>query len=417
MMHPIALRHKARRAIALAMVVFPPVASLGHAPLTFVPGVPPGTVSTIKERDARPSSQRGSSVSFNVNGIARISKSDLWAVGSSFDIATENSRAIALHWNGSRWVSVPTPRLAKGRSEGEFTATGGDAANDVWAVGDQQNNSLTQFPLIEHWNGARWSIVRAGVRVSNGGMVTLEAVSSLSRRDAWAVGNVVPPGASPERALIVHWNGRRWQKVALPRLGRRGGDLSGVAALSPHDVWAVGTRPCCGPVVNQFGVLIEHWNGRRWRVVPGPNGRDEAMLDAVVGLGRRNVYAVGNVLHGGGQSPSSSALIEHWNGRRWRTQRHPRANPGYELLTVATDRAHHLWTAGDWKGPGRSFCGGPVLRRGHGHWMWAVAPNPNASVVMSVATISPHDVWAVTSTHCGSGVALEHWNGRRWASA
>ncbi len=40
-----------------------------------------------------------------------------------------------------------------------------------------------------------------------------------------------------------------------------------VAALSAHDAWAVGTTITTGSNAGQ--VLIEHWDGVQWSIVPG----------------------------------------------------------------------------------------------------------------------------------------------------
>ena len=103
--------------------------------------------------------------------------------------------------------------------------------------------------------------------------------------------------------------------------------------------------------------------------------------------------------------------MEHLGRYRWRKSSYS-GNGGTDCVEVGAPATADRVLVRDTKD-----CGGPVLRREHGHWIKAVAPDPNASVVMSMATISPQNVWAVTSTRCGSGVALEHWNGRRWASA
>ena len=42
------------------------------------------------------------------------------------------------------------------------------------------------------------------------------------------------------QALIVRWNGSSWQKVASPSPSSIGNVLSGVAATSAGNAWAVG---------------------------------------------------------------------------------------------------------------------------------------------------------------------------------
>jgi hypothetical protein len=56
--------------------------------------------------------------------------------------------------------------------------------------------------------------------------------------------------------VIAHWDGRRLHVAHAFRPSGRSGELTGIAALSRSNLWAVGTvakRP-----------LVEHWNGRHW---------------------------------------------------------------------------------------------------------------------------------------------------------
>src|SRR5258706_4990789 len=57
-------------------------------------------------------------------------------------------------------------------------------------------------------------------------------------------------------------NGCKWQVVHSPTPGAQS-QLGGVAAISPNDVWAVGSY--------NGGAVAEHWNGIQWRIGPTPH--------------------------------------------------------------------------------------------------------------------------------------------------
>src|SRR5437763_14821454 len=63
----------------------------------------------------------------------------------------------------------------------------------------------------------------------------------------------------------------QWSVVPSPN-GSSSSNLSGVAAVSANDIWAVGSS---GNQMSGAQTLIEHWNGSHWRVVtsanPGPS--------------------------------------------------------------------------------------------------------------------------------------------------
>src|SRR6476620_1083609 len=56
-----------------------------------------------------------------------------------------------------------------------------------------------------------------------------------------------------------------WSVVTSPNIGSDA--LYDVAAASADDVWAVGNESSGGT----FHPLIQHWNGTKWSIVPGPS--------------------------------------------------------------------------------------------------------------------------------------------------
>jgi hypothetical protein len=257
---------------------------------------------------------------------------------------------------------------------------GGSAANDLWAVGHRGDYSDVHWtPLFMHWNGAAWTAVPGPTRSGR-----FYAVAALSRSNAWAVG---------EGPVIAHWDGARWRVVASPRVtfdSREPARLLGVAALSPNDVWAAGLN-WHDPTVE----LIEHWNGQRWRVIPGvPAGRHP--LHAVAALSSSNIWAAGDT------------AMEHWNGSRWALAPAPAG-----AASLAAVSAGDIWAVG-----------GSTIE----HWdssRWRLVPGPASgerfTSLTGITALSPQDVWAVgfaghTVAHDGYAEHpfVEHWNGTAW---
>jgi hypothetical protein len=82
-------------------------------------------------------------------------------------------------------------------------------------------------------------------------------VAATSASNIWAVGDEDVSGAIS--TLILHWNGKTWARVSSPNPFCATCDsLTGVAASSTKNAWAVGTLNAGGEVV------ILHWNGTRW---------------------------------------------------------------------------------------------------------------------------------------------------------
>src|SRR5258708_5033331 len=107
---------------------------------------------------------------------------------------------------------------------------------NAWAVGAYLTPEYRDHTLIEHWDGAAWS-VQPGPNPGNGGV--LQAVAATSSSNAWAVGFY--GGGSTVRTLIEHWDGTAWKVVASPNSfgSTQANYLYGVTAVTPSDAWAV----------------------------------------------------------------------------------------------------------------------------------------------------------------------------------
>jgi hypothetical protein len=91
----------------------------------------------------------------------------------------------------------------------------------------------------------------------------LLGVDAVSPTDVWAVGS-----DPSEDTLTFHWNGVAWSRVESPNPSRRWSQLWDVAVLSSDKAWAVGRGAGGIPV-------LLYWNGMQWseRAVPGEGKR------------------------------------------------------------------------------------------------------------------------------------------------
>ncbi|HEY1738131.1 MAG TPA: hypothetical protein VGI86_05445, partial [Acidimicrobiia bacterium] len=119
---------------------------------------------------------------------------------------------------------------------------------------------------------ATWRVVNSPAPVGSQS-TTMTGVACPAANECVAVGYVFFPKSSGSGPLIDQWNGVRW----TPSLGAPGvyGDLAGVACPSVQNCVAVGS--------DRSVPLIEHWNGSAWSVEPSPTpkGADSAILNSV----------------------------------------------------------------------------------------------------------------------------------------
>ncbi|HKP51217.1 MAG TPA: S-layer homology domain-containing protein [Chloroflexia bacterium] len=183
------------------------------------------------------------SLTNRLNGVAALSSGDVWAVGE-YVVGSDGVVPMALHWNGASWSSMSMPQPG-GYANNLFGVTA-ISANDVWAVGYSYNDQGSTQTLIEHWNGAAWSIVTS----PNPGTSRLRGVSALTASDVWAVGDFT------NQPLALHWDGAQWGVVPSPSVGPS--YLTAVDMVSANDVWAVGNYYIGGSISQ---TLVERYGG------------------------------------------------------------------------------------------------------------------------------------------------------------
>jgi len=237
-------------------------------------------------------------------------------------------KPLILHWDGSEWSQVESPTIES--DDTLLIALAAVSANDIWAVGsftmDDKTSGDVWFALIEHWDGKQWSTVSSpnpGLRQN-----LLSGVAAVSTDDVWAVGsyrNSQKDGTwGSLQTLTMHWDGGEWNVVPSPNPGVNSpfNDLRDVTSVTRDDVWAVGSY------LPQFGVgvpyqtLTMHWDGSQWSLVPSPNiGTENNELAGVAATSAQDVWAVGNYCptecdNVAGHSP----LTMHWDGSRWNAE-------------------------------------------------------------------------------------------------
>ena len=227
----------------------------------------------------------------NLAGVAATSAANAWAVG----IGGPNGDKTAIeHWNGRAWRVAPSPVKV-----GNLLGVAATSASNAWAVGFS-GNPTTGSDLAEHWNGKAWRVVHSPAGA--GGVI---GVAATSASNAWAVGGANGQSAGTSISVINHWNGGTWRRIASPNPVPGGATFFGVAVTSASNAWAVGTD-------FDFFItpenVIAHWNGKAWKLVPSPI--HDGSLNSVTATSAGSAWAVG--------SGDSGALIEHWNGTRWK---------------------------------------------------------------------------------------------------
>lgn len=278
----------------------------------------------------------------------------------------------------------------------------------AWAVGSYNGSSGPERGLVDSWNGHAWA-VQPTPDVS--GSTLLTGVAATSATDVWAVGlHEIARHGGVGLTLVEHWDGHAWLVNASPnRSTDAWNQLNGVAAVGPNRAWAVGWD-----FTDRYQTLIEQWDGHAWKVQPSPNPGQRNELVGVAAVGANDAWAVGFQK----RSQTKTTLIEHWDGRSWKVQPSPNAGHYDELDGVVALGKSNVWAVG----LDRVDTGNRTLIE---HWngkSWKIQPSPNGgsdqpSLLSGVAASSGTDAWAVGSynNHGTQQTLIEHWDGHTWS--
>jgi len=307
-------------------------------------------------------------------------------------------------------ISGPTPSGAQGTALNQVAVI---SENDIWTVGDFYRGSISKT-LIEHWDGGKWSIVPSPNIGSDSNYLT--GVAAISTNNVWTVGTYM----GSKKTLIEHWDGGKWSIVPSPNIGSDANYLASIAAVSTNNIWAVGLHE---NIDDSDQTLIEHWDGSKWSIIPSPNhGSDFNYLTGIAAVSTNNIWAVG----GYASAPrTGQTLIEHWDGSKWSIVPSPTIGDSTaysNLAEVAAVSTNNIWAVGL-----HSNTGG-ADRTLIEHWdgsKWSIVPSPNTELhdndLTGIVAISTGDIWTVGVRYNDNSAKnvrytlIEHWNGRAWS--
>jgi hypothetical protein len=358
-----------------------------------------------------------------LNGVSCVARRTCVAVGS-FTSSSGREVTLAERWSGSVWTIQGTPNPVAGT---RISLRGVSCASSrvCIAVGSVIADSpQNQVPLVERWNGSRWSIDRTAK--SRGASSSLSGVSCPSRTACIAVGSYTD-GSGSGLMLAERWNGVRW---SIQPTSQPGADLRAVSCTSRTACTAVGSYDIVG---SGQVTLAERWNGTHWTRQSTPtlcNGcsctacDDQETLNSVSCVSKSACVAVGSHSASGGTTESGAWLTEQWNGSRW-SIRGPKGSVGChsELcaapLNGVSCRSLKVCTA---VGEIDNDTGPVTLaeRWNGSRWSQQHTPNPAVAALSQLSGVSCPSAPACTAVgsytnQTGTLTLAERWTGSSWS--
>ena len=136
-------------------------------------------------------------------------------------------------------------------------------------------------------------------------------------------------------------------------------------------MWAVGIQQSQS---GSFGTLIEHFDGKRWSVVPSPNpGKFGNQLYGVAAAGPANVWAVGQ---SDDATHEAFPLIEHLSHGTWTAQLQTSLGSGFSDINGVAVAGRTVWIVGEYLDAATGLQHTLVARSTGSGWQQVPAPNP-----------------------------------------
>ena len=332
----------------------------------------------------------------------------------------QGSDSIAKRWNGHKWSAI-APR--KQGSISFLSAVDCPSATSCFAVGRYKAGTKIRA-LIEHWNGAAWTILPAAAA---GGSTTqtLNGVSCPTTTSCFAVGNHEEPGDQVGGPLVERWDGTTWttQHAPTPKYEKFRGLpvtplLTSVSCAVPNNCMAAGYAP--------EHSLIERWNGSSWSILPSPQFGNGVLaeLRSVSCASAADCSAVGAKLatiDAREGVPLRNSINVHWNGASWKVLPKPGAVP----TNTAAFEVGQLAELNGVSCPTKTRCAAVGNSAQPERWngsKWSLAPYASTSsfsALLAVSCPATTTCLAVGTAYppleAAQDVLAERWDGTHWA--
>jgi hypothetical protein len=232
--------------------------------------------------------------------------------------------AVLFAVSGAQAAATPGWRYAAVYQVDGMTSVSASGATNAWAVGPTFDGGPCDDPcsFASHWNGKKWQRIALPDLPVDGNYFGSVTVAAMAGGRAWVFVSMIDSVSSTGQEVAVEWNGTSWSAaLQLP------GSPSGPIASDPDDVWGF---------ENDNGTpLADHYNGTRWNQVPIAVNVSKARASHGAGD-----WVVGTVP----TQPTQPTQVEvlHWSKGAWKNVAYPK---GVGIDELASDGYGGAWVA------------------------------------------------------------------------
>lgn len=321
-----------------------------------------------------------------------------WALGDTTDASPDiGSTLVATTDGGTHWFANYLGDLG---SDGMLMSIHFVDGSDGWAVGSNDNGPIV---VASSDGGANWSFQDAGYY----GDGWLSSVTFADATHGWAVGSAFPGTGNSPLIVATTDGGLNWQvqKTGSVHVLDHMAELNAVTFVSDRVGWAVGDTGCAAD--EEPIILATSNGGLTWKAEHATARRVYGGLYAVSFVGSRHGWAVGG---DGGEQVSQPVILSTADGGKvWKRDKLPRADKFAFFGGVDFASKRLGWTVGSLYL--RFVDGAPVYRPSilvtrNGGRTWAVQNASSAGSrggLSSIAVVGTRHCWAVGAVDSASG--------------
>ncbi len=311
-------------------------------------------------------------------------------------------------------MTVATPR---GSPAGiDFANMSCPSAKNCWSAGYATGAGGATTPIMEHLRKGKFGLVRTPIAHAE-----LEGLSCPTSRRCWVVGSVTK--GTRTVPVIERWNGRKWSTVHATDPPGSDNFLIDISCVSTADCFAVGGYGDDAPTP-ALTPWLERWNGKKWTRAASPPeapGQKSAFLNAITCLTAKRCTTVGASIPNGHYF--DRVYSDRLTGKTWSLRRMPQPFTQQfsfaEASDVACPTAGTCIVAGD-AAPdanGKTALSSEVWT--YHAKRWRLTPLPGSAQtygqgLTDVSCVAANQCWIVgitlSSTQPQVGTAIR-WNG------
>ncbi|MCA9321646.1 MAG: hypothetical protein KDB53_12975 [Planctomycetes bacterium] len=250
-----------------------------------------------------PSPYPGGTTIAELHAVEARGPNDVWAAGNYVTpgapgaISPIGPQVLILHWDGNTWSQVTTPLTPPGTTGAGVLDMVSLTPTDLLFVGNwitATSGLSINTAMAMHWDGTSFQFDSTPVVASGSVTHQYRTVTATDPANVWAAGRVGNGSACGLPRILDRWAASGWTTQTTPAIGLTH-CLEAIEAVSPTDVWAVGSANIGGTL----GPVVMHFDGTAWSTVPTP-----AFGQSLLAMSSQDVFMGG-------------LGIYHWDGVAW----------------------------------------------------------------------------------------------------